>query len=351
MFISKNKKTHGRFYLYYTDVSGKRRSITTGTSIKAEAMAFLIAFANKMEELNRTIPLPKPLKNFCELEKHVLLYVSNNMRKGTLNIYKNTCKSFIRIIGSKPLNEITNKDIEYFKSCRLKEVRQSTCNIDLSTLKSTFNIGIKFGWCIYNPVKGISKLRIDQKEKLCLSDEEISKILDISKVSPVMHNIILFGLYTGCRINELLNLQWKNIDLKEGVINIRNKENFKTKTGKIRQIPISKMLNDVINKMIIGNGNVINLYNMEDYIFANRNNKVYSRGTITHSFKQYIRKAGLPEKFHFHCLRHTFITNCIKKGININYVQSLAGHSNLKTTLGYTHIDIEDLKRAIRAIN
>lgn len=314
-------------------------------------MAFLIAFANKMEELSRTIPLPKPLKNFSELEKNVLFYVSNNMRKGTLEIYKNTCKSFTRIIDNKPLNQITNKEIEYYKSCRLKEVRQSTCNIDLSTLKSVFNIGIKFGWCIQNPVKGISKLRIDQKEKLCLSDEEILKILDIAKDSPVMHNIILFGIHTGCRINELLNLQWKDIEMKEGVINIRNKDNFKTKTGKIRQIPICKMLYDVIDKMKVKNGNVINLNYMEDYIFANHKHKVYSRGTITRKFKQYVRKACLPEKFHFHCLRHTFITNCIKKGININYVQALADHSNLKTTLGYTHIDIEDLKRAIRAIN
>lgn len=351
MFISKNKKTNGRFYLYYTDDTGKRRSLTTGTSFKTEAMTFLIAFANKMDELNRTVPLPKPLMNFSELEKNVLFYVSNNMRKGTLEIYKNTCISFTRIITNKPLNQITNKEIEYYKSCRLNEVRQSTCNIDLSTLKSVFNIGIKFGWCIHNPVKGISKLRIDQKEKLCLSDEEISKILDISKDNRVMHNIILFGLNMGCRINELLNLQWKDIDIKEGLINIRNKENFKTKTGKIGQIPISKMLYDVIDKMKVENGNVINLNYMEYYIFANRKNKVYSRGTITHNFKQYIRKAGLPEKFHFHCLRHTFITKCIKKGININYVQALAGHSNLKTTLGYTHIDIEDLKRAILAIN
>ena len=49
MFLSKNKKTHGRFYLYYFDDIGKRRSVTTGTSYKKEALEFLIAFTNKTQ--------------------------------------------------------------------------------------------------------------------------------------------------------------------------------------------------------------------------------------------------------------------------------------------------------------
>ena len=61
-----------------------------------------------------------------------MFYVTNNLRNGSVNIYKNTFKNFTEIIGVKPLNEITNKDIEYYKSCRLKVVTPSTVNIDLS---------------------------------------------------------------------------------------------------------------------------------------------------------------------------------------------------------------------------
>ena len=224
-------------------------------------------------------------------------------------------------------------------------------NIELSTLKSIFNIGIKFGWALFNPVKGITKLRIPQKERLSFSEEEIATLLKTVKNDILMHNVILFGLYTGCRMNELLNLQWKDIDLSEKIILIRNKEDFNTKTGKSRMIPLCDTLRRVINKMIIENGKIITLHEPESYIFCKRDNKRYSKSTISHYFKCYLRKAKLPEKFHFHCLRHTFITNCIKRGMNINYVQALAGHSELKTTLGYTHIGIEDLKMAILAID
>jgi len=182
-----------------------------------------------------------------------------------------------------------------------------------------------------------------------MSDEEVAILLNEVKGYPLMLNIILFGLYTGCRMKEITNLQWKDIDLKDRIIRIRNKEDFNTKTGKSRMIPISDKLHSTINQIITENGNVID--EPDSYVFSQPNNIRYTNSSITHMFKYYIRKTKLPEKFHFHCLRHTFITNCIKRGININYVQILAGHSELKTTLGYTHIGIEDLKKAILAID
>jgi integrase/recombinase XerD len=351
MFLSKNSKSHGRYYVYYKDENGKTKSITTGTAYKHEALAFLIAFANRPKEVKPTEPVIKPLEKFSELEDNVMRFVKDNHRTGTASIYKFTLRSFREIIGDKHLNEISIKDVEYYKSCRLKKVAPSTCNIDISTLKATFNVGIKFGWVLHNPVKGIPKLRIPQKDRLCMSDDEVANLLNEVKDYPLMRNMILFGLYTGCRMKEITNLQWKDIDLKDRLIHIRNKEDFNTKTGKSRLIPICDSLYSAINQMIIENGNVINFHDPDSYVFSKENNIRFTNSSITHMFKYYIRKAKLPEKFHFHCLRHTFITNCIKRGININYVQALAGHSELKTTLGYTHIGIEDLKRAILAID
>lgn len=348
MFISKNKKTYGNYYLYYTGENGLRKSVSTKTSNRKHALEFLINFKNNQQK--PSIPTVKPLDMFSELEEKVLQFVRSNYRKGTQNIYSFTLKNFKEILGDKNLNEITSHDIEYYKSCRLKEVSPTTCNINISTLKSIFNIGIKFGWCVHNPVKGIAKLKIPQKERLCLSEKEIEKLLKEVGKDTVMKNIILFGLFTGCRLNEILNLQWKDIDLKEKIIYIRNKEDFKTKAGKTRLIPFGEKLYSVLSRMVLIDKNVIKLHNPDAYLFAKPDGGKYSGNYITHKFKNYIRKAGLHEKYHFHCLRHTFITNCIKRNININYVQALAGHSELKTTLGYTHIGIEDLKKAILAV-
>lgn len=348
MFISKNKKTYGNYYLYYNGEKGLRKSVSTKTSNRKNALDFLINFKNNQQKPR--IPAVKPLDKFSDLEEKVMQYVRSNFRKGTQNIYSFTFKNFQKILGDKHLNEITSHDIEFYKSCRLKDVCPSTCNININTLKSIFNIGIKFGWCVHNPVKGIKKIKIPQKERLSMNDNEIEKLLKEVGEDFTLKNIILFGLYTGCRLNEILNLQWKDIDLKEKVIFIRNKEDFKTKSGKTRLIPFGEKLYSVISKMLQLDKNVIKFHSPDAYLFSKPDNGKYSDSYTTHRFKHYIRKAGLPEKYHFHALRHSFITNCIKSGINVNYVQALAGHSELNTTLGYTHIGIDDLKKAILAV-
>ncbi len=66
---------------------------------------------------------------------------------------------------------------------------------------------------------------------------------------------------------------------------------------------------------------------------------------VSKEFKKILRSINFPEKFHFHCLKHAFITNLIKVGVNINYVKEIAGHSDIHTTMNYIHILTEDLRR------
>jgi hypothetical protein len=153
MFISKNKKTYGNYYLYYTGENGLRKSVSTKTSNRKHALEFLFNFKNNQQK--SFIPSVKPLNKFSELEEKVMQYVRSNFRKGTQNIYSITIKNFKKILGNKKLNEITSHDIEFYKSCRLKEVSPTTCNIELSTLKSAFNIGMKFGWALFNPANSL----------------------------------------------------------------------------------------------------------------------------------------------------------------------------------------------------
>jgi len=159
ILLLNNEKTRSN------DENGNRKSVTTGTSFKNEALAFLIAFANRPKEVKRTEPIIQPLEKFSDLEIKVIGFTKDNHRTGTASIYKFTMKSFRETIGDKPLNEITIEDVERYKSNRLKIVRPSTCNIDIATLKAVFNIGIKFEWVTHNPVKGIPKLRIPQKRQ------------------------------------------------------------------------------------------------------------------------------------------------------------------------------------------
>ncbi len=116
-------------------------------------------------------------------------------------------------------------------------------------MRAIFNIALKWNWITNNPTKEVKLLLITQKEKLAFSETELKIIINnISNVK--LLNIVLFASYTGCRLSEILNVQWKDINFNEKILIIRNKENFMTKTGKIRQIPISDKFFELLNSIL-----------------------------------------------------------------------------------------------------
>lgn len=349
MFLFKNP--NGYYYIFYNcDITRKRKKVSCKTKSKSEAVKYLSNFSNLSKDTDKN--KSKQIYYLQDLRKEVLKYVSVNLRKTTVQIYRRVINDMIRIISDKPISLISIRDIENYKSTRLNEVRNTTVNIDLKTMRAIFNIAEKWNWISHNPTKKVKLLLISQKEKLAFSESELKIIINnISNLK--LLNIVLFASYTGCRLNEILNVQWKDINFGEKILIIRNKENFKTKTGKIRQIPISDKFLELLNTMLdqTPTGNILSYYNPDNYIFLNTINKKFIPSFVSMKFKKVLRKLNFPEKFHFHCLRHTFITELIKAGVNINYVKEIAGHSEIQTTMNYIHIVTNDLREAVNKIN
>ena len=344
MFLSKGYK--GTYYLYYVNPTTKKvNSKSTKTKLKAEALKFLKSFN---PEGNNPETMIKISYKISDLKNEVLKYAITNFDKKTVWEYSNILTKFIDVITDTPIKDITVKQIEFFKSERLKSVKPATLNKDLGTLKSTFNYALKLNWIWENPFNNVNKISLPEKERLSFSNDEFNLLISVIPEG-FLKDIVLFAYYSGCRLNEILNLQNNDIDFINETITLRNKENFKTKTGKIRQIPLTKELREILTRNINTKDKIINInpFSNNEYIFKNERNYKYSGDYVTHLFKRYCRKAGFPERFHFHCLRHSYITNMIKSGININYVKELAGHSTIQTTMIYTHITIEDLKKAL----
>ncbi len=347
MYLSKGYK--GYYYLYYKNNSGTYSKISTRSKIKPDALKFISEFKQKLKDKSKEKENCKSLF-VSELRDEVLKYVSLNMQVSTLQIYKRVFNDIVRILGNKPIKLINTIDLEHYKEIRLNEVKQWTVNIDLRTIKAIFNIALKFEYISINPMRYVKLLSIPDKENLSFTNEQI-KFITSNIEHPGMRNIVLFALNTGCRLNEAVNIQWKDVNLSDMVLTIRNKENFKTKTGKIRQIPINESLYNLLTRMIKSENNILKFFNPERYIFTNQNGYKFNKNYVTKMFKGTLRKLNIPEKYHFHCLRHTFITSLIKEGVNINYVKEIAGHSDIKTTMNYIHIQTEDLRNAVNKIN
>jgi site-specific recombinase XerD len=85
-------------------------------------------------------------------------------------------------------------------------------------------------------------------------------------------------------------------------------------------------------------------YKPERYLFeGKRQGQPISRETIQVVFKQACKKTGINKLATVHSLRHSFATHLLENGVNLKIIQSLLGHSSLRTTSIYLHVTRFDL--------
>ena len=140
------------------------------------------------------------------------------------------------------------------------------------------------------------------------------------------------------RKGELINLTWKNVNLKKGeeTITVISSDEFRTKTGKKRTIPLKeeavKILKEQKGKNI-------------KYVFISREGKKIHPKKPYHAIKKALEKANLEGDVHE--LRHTMASHAVMKGVSIYEVKELLGHQDIKTTMIYAHLSPTTLRSAI----
>lgn len=344
MFLS--KPHYKKFYqLHFQDESGKWRKVSTGHYKKKEANKFKEEFklkqfqeTQKQSNLN-LLQLNTPLV-FSKLAQKVLENNQTNLSKSTHNIYTRSIREFMRITGDKKVSELKLGHFEQFKEQRRTEIEDCTLNIEIRTLKRIFNLAIMYEIIDRSPAKFLKQIPVAENEIVLFKEHQFQTLINSINLQ-YFKDLVQFGYLTGCRLNELLTLQWSNIDFEDKVIYIGKKDGFQTKTRKNRKIPLVPEVNEILTRILRNN---FELFNSEKYVFPNPCGKPFNKSYIGRKFKYYINRTGLPTKLHFHCLRHTYITNLLRNNVSIYKVMKLVGHSNIKTTMGYIHLVVDDLR-------
>lgn len=360
-FLQKEYK--GTYYVYYFDhVKSIRTKKSTKTKNQREAEKFLQQFRKSIFLGTKD----EKIKYLNELLDKILFYYKHSHSIKTLELYKTSINKFISVNGNIPLNHVTLRAIENFK-IRIAETRsKTTANIYIRNLKSAFYFALNYGYMYENPFVGIKQYKLADKEKLSFESDEMKFILSIIK-EPFLKRIVRFATTTGTRLGEILNLQWRDIKTSKKCIHIGNKEDFLTKTRKERYIPLipfSSIINEDPYKDCEWNKyrqqnidfdgeNVfeLNTKNELKYVFGKYDGSKFANNYISKLFKKYLREAGFNEKYHFHCLRHTAITNMAMNGIPPFIIQVIVGHRDIKTTQGYVHPSLNDMENWLNSLN
>lgn len=241
-----------------------------------------------------------------------------NYSKNTINNYVSCLNVFFSTVKKDHPKNINESDIKEFLS---KCIRVNTQRNYQSAIKKFYEICLNQK----NKFKNIPYARVEKKLPIVLSQDEVQRMFNVC--DNLKHKVILSILYAcGLRVSELINLKWSHIDRARMVINI-----IQGKGKKDRQVMLPSSLIPLLEKYYFE-------YKPKEYVLNGQVCLQYSDRSILQVVKQLADKANINKRVYTHLMRHNCFTHLCEAGTDINIIQKLAGHSNVKTTMIYTHI-------------
>ncbi len=190
----------------------------------------------------------------------------------------------------------------------------------------------------------VDKPKSSKRLPFVLSSEEVDDLLDapdITKDNGMRDKAMLEVMYaTGLRVSELLSLEFKNVNMQNGLIKVYGKGN------KERTVPISDFAMEYLRKYIDGPRKRNIGAKKSQIIFLNREGKEISRNYFFMQIKRYAEQKGIDSSVSPHTLRHCFATHLLENGASLRAVQEMLGHANVATTQIYTEVSSKRIMSA-----
>jgi integrase len=164
---------------------------------------------------------------------------------------------------------------------------------------------------------------------------------------------IALGINAGLRRGEILNLKWKHVNFENRYIIIQSEGEFRTKTRDFRTVPMNQALFDDLMHLKkqwphpTHNRWQQRMLNQMTYVICKEDGSRVN--DVKTSFRAACKKAGL-KGVSPHTMRHTYASHLVMAGTNLRVVQQYLGHTNIQTTMRYSHLSKEHLANQADAI-
>jgi integrase len=250
----------------------------------------------------------------------------NELAYNTFRHHKATQGLLVQCFGNLPFSEINDESV--FKFRRFMERRgsqETTISDKIKHIKIYFHLAKKEGLKFKMPSAKALKVVQPPSRVQALSREELKKAIELYKKQYLddglqqVLRLFLFSCFSGIRYGDIASLTHENFVDKTLIITPQKTKRL----GKLLKIPLPSIALALIDK--------------ED---EQPLGKVISNQKINANLKKIKAYLGMPKggKLHYHMSRHTFATQFLELGGNIEVLQTLLGHSSLKQTMIYAHV-------------
>jgi len=222
-------------------------------------------------------------------------------------------------------------------------IKPRSANRKLSAVKTFFNYLNKIGAVSGNPAEKIRGPKTPKKLPAFVHHEEMIRVIDDERAYPDNFEgqrdrfIIELFYVTGIRKSELVGIKNSDVDNYTKTLRVTGKRN------KQRIIPLSDDTVEKLKKYIQLRDREIE--NKSSYLFVKKNGNPMYPKMIYNIVRKHLDSIPTLSKRSPHVLRHSFATEMLNNGAEINAVKELLGHSSLASTEVYTHVTFEELKK------
>ncbi len=241
--------------------------------------------------------------------------------------------------GKRRLVEIHQNEVaEWFGELAATGLKPATIERTRVIFSHSFKLAKQWGihGAEINPIVGIARPPLNNAVERFLSPAEALRLraaVEGSKNTQLKYIVGLL-LFTGARVSELLNAEWRDVDVERRTWRIPL-----SKTGKSRHVPLSQGAIDLIGQLP--------RFDTCPYLVPNPATQRPFVGIFV-SWDNARKAAGLPD-VRIHDLRHAAASFMINGGIDLYTVGKVLGHSNHKTTMRYSHLANDTLLAAVEA--
>jgi len=317
----------------------------------------------KTEKIKESLELNAQWKLIAESMHKILRLMHRSYR--TEHSYIGWVRQFYRFMKGQSPYSLESKDVKDFMTHLAVER-----NVAISTQNQAFNaILFLFRHVLYKEIDNISeavRAKGNRRLPVVLTKLEIEKLFNQMSGRNLLMAKVIYGC--GLRLHECLQLRIKDIDFERNAVTIRSGKGDKDRETVLPE-SIKKDLREQINKARKiyerdrkNNMPGVQIPNALERKYPNAGKEwawfwIFPSGTFSidplskigrrhHLYsdvlQRHIRHAGIsaeiPKRITVHTLRHSFATHLLEKGYDIRTIQELLGHSDLNTTMIYTHI-------------
>jgi integrase len=240
-------------------------------------------------------------------------------------------------IGSTKLDKLNAIQVQSLYRSKLDEgLSPRTVQIIHATLYKALKQAVKWSLVPRNVCDAVNPPRVPKAEIKPLDAEQAKRLLKTAKeTQPEFYALYVLAVTTGMRSDELLGLQWRDINLEAGTLRVNRtifngKVNMPKTVKSRRSIKLSRLAIYAL-KRHPRNG---------EWVFCTRvKTSISVHNLHNRLWRPLLKRADLPQHTRFHDLRHTCATLLLSKGVHPKIVSELLGHSSIEITLDtYSHI-------------